>query len=137
MPSTPVECLIDPDCRDDQICHNFNCLDPCLVDNPCAINAICSARTHAAQCRCPEGLNGDPYVLCKRDECRVNRDCARDKACRQGHCVDPCTDASAGAPCAPAAECHVADHNAKCVCPPGTIGNPVRHIAPFPFSRLI
>ena len=73
--TSTVECLIDPDCRDDQICHEFSCIDPCLVDNPCAVNAICSARAHTAQCRCPEGLNGDPYVLCRRDECRVNRDC--------------------------------------------------------------
>ena len=60
-----VECIIDPDCRTDQICHNNKCIDPCFLENPCAINAICQGSNHAATCTCPAGLVGNPYVSCE------------------------------------------------------------------------
>ncbi len=67
--------MINPDCRDDEICHNNKCIDPCLVENPCAAGAICYGKRHTAQCRCPEGMDGSPYEGCYLVECRVNRDC--------------------------------------------------------------
>ena len=116
-----LECEVDPDCRDDQICHLNKCVDPCLVDNPCATNAICSAQNHAAICRCPQGLVGDPYERCLTVECQINQDCASNKACIQSKCVDPCLINKV---CAPTAICSVINHVEACKCPSGFIGDP-------------
>ena len=116
-----VECEIDPDCRTDQICHLNKCLDPCLLDNPCAVNAICEAQNHAARCRCPPGLIGDPYRLCEKVECFVNRDCDSSMACIQNKCLDPCLLDNV---CAPTAICKVINHDGSCFCPPGFVGDP-------------
>ena len=127
--SISVECEIDPDCRTDQVCHQNKCLDPCLLDNPCAVNAICSANNHAARCQCPQGLIGNPYELCEKVECYVNRDCDTTKACIQNQCLDPCLIA---AECAPTATCRVINHDASCTCPPGTVGDPFVECTPRP-----
>ena len=97
-----VECEIDPDCRTDQICHNNKCIDPCLVENPCAINAICQGQNHASRCTCPAGLVGNPYVNCETVECYINSDCDSSKACIQNECFDPCLLDNV---CAPTAIC--------------------------------
>ena len=126
-----MECIVDPDCRTDQICHNNQCIDPCLVANPCAVNAICQARNHQADCRCPPGLVGDPFVRCERVECNVNPDCPDDKGCVANKCVDPCLTAQADV-CAPTASCRVRAHVASCFCPPGTVGDPFVQCGPRP-----
>ena len=113
---------MDPDCRTDQICHQNKCIDPCLVDNPCATNAICKGQNHAASCRCPQGLVGDPYVKCETVECNINEDCADNKACVQHHCVNPCHFDNL---CAPTAICTAINHAASCHCPSGFVGDPL------------
>ena len=124
-----MECQIDPDCRTDQVCHQNKCLDPCLLDNPCAVNAICSAANHAARCACPPGLIGNPYELCEKVECFVNRDCDTTKACIQNQCLDPCLIDNT---CAPTAICRVINHDQSCQCPPGTVGDPFVLCTPKP-----
>ena len=111
-----VECIVDPDCRTDQICHNNQCIDPCLLENPCAVNAICQGQNHAAICTCPAGLVGNPYVSCETVECYVNRDCDTTKGCFQNTCFDPCLLDNV---CAPTAICTAVNHLGSCTCPPG------------------
>ena len=60
------ECTADPDCPQDQACINERCINPCIIDNPCAPQARCTARAHHPVCTCPEGYGGDPYRQCYR-----------------------------------------------------------------------
>jgi len=117
-----VECVTDPDCRTDQICYNNRCVNPCLIQNPCATNAICTASNHAAQCKCPPGLIGNPLEQCLTVECNINPDCPSNKACIRNHCMDPCLFDNV---CAPTALCTTINHVASCACPPGLVGNPL------------
>ena len=47
-----------------EACLNRNCVNPCLVRNPCAQNAECQATNHKASCKCPGDLIGNPSVNC-------------------------------------------------------------------------
>ena len=122
-----MECVVDPDCRTDQICHENRCIDPCLVNNPCAVNAICEPKNHRSTCRCPDGMLGDPFQHCERVECHINQDCSTDMACRSNRCINPCLTDN---PCAPTATCRTTQHNAACICPPGTLGDPLVACSP-------
>ena len=117
-----VECQVDEDCRNEQICHQNKCINPCLVANPCATNAICTGNNHAANCACPPGYFGDPYDRCLTVECQINDDCPDDKACIQNQCLNPCLIDNI---CAPTAICSTIRHNAACSCPSGFVGDPL------------
>ena len=60
------ECTEDPECPDSQACINQRCIDPCIVQNPCARDAICTTHVHHPVCTCAEGYGGDPYTQCYR-----------------------------------------------------------------------
>jgi len=60
------ECIEDPECPDSQACINQRCIDPCIVQNPCARDAICTTHVHHPVCTCAEGYGGDPYTQCYR-----------------------------------------------------------------------
>lgn len=72
------------------------------------------ARNHRAECRCKNGLVGDPMINCaQRDvspkpECTSNSDCPLDKACITGKCQDACLGT-----CGIGAECHTNYHRAS------------------------
>ena len=117
------ECRTDPECAQNQACLNERCIDPCLVQNPCAPQAQCTARAHHPVCTCPEGYGGDPYRQCYRPECCTDTDCPLDKACVAENCVNPCLTTST--PCGRGAECRVEFHAARCVCPAGLQGSPL------------
>lgn len=116
----PVGCQHDSECDDTQACYDGVCANPCLVDDPCSVNAECYAKQHQAYCRCPSGLQGDGYTDCLTIGCRANSDCPSDRACINTKCLDPCVYD----PCSPNSECVIIDHNAMCRCPPGTTGDP-------------
>ena len=59
-------CRTDPECPQDRACQNGDCVNPCVVDNPCGTNADCLVSVHLAQCRCRFGYTGDPYQACRR-----------------------------------------------------------------------
>ena len=71
MPESPpldVGCEVNPDCPVHKACFNRICRDPCVVDDPCGLNAFCRVDAHQAVCRCPEGYLGNPRVECKLRE---------------------------------------------------------------------
>ncbi|KAK2714566.1 hypothetical protein QYM36_008951, partial [Artemia franciscana] len=109
-----VGCRADDECPSDTACHNGRCINPCVIDDPCAISAQCYPANHQANCRCPPGTEGDPRVRCTAVGCRVHGDCPQDKACVEKNCVDPCLSDN---PCAPSAECFTEKHSAGCRCP--------------------
>ena len=55
---------MDRDCPDNRACINNQCLDPCIIDDPCGKNAQCQTTSHRPVCRCPNGWAGDPHTEC-------------------------------------------------------------------------
>lgn len=116
-----IGCQSDDECSSDQQCVNRECVNPCLISDPCALNAECFGRNHRATCRCPAGLEGDPFQRCVRVECHSDYDCATNQACVRNQCVNPCQDS----PCAQNAICQALQHRAVCRCPETMpLGNP-------------
>ncbi len=66
-------------------------------------------------------LSGSP-PNCK-PECNLDIDCPFDLACREQRCSNPCLLNR----CGQGAICTVVNHEAKCSCPEGWIGNPQRN----------
>lgn len=107
----------------DKTCRNTNCVSPCTSDQViCGRGAECTVFYHRAQCTCPSGTQGDPQVACITGICHYNEDCANHEACdRLNRVCRPVCDFDT---CAETATCLARDHQPKCVCPPGTNGNP-------------
>uniref|UniRef100_A0A8D8TXE6 Neurogenic locus notch homolog protein 1 n=1 Tax=Cacopsylla melanoneura TaxID=428564 RepID=A0A8D8TXE6_9HEMI len=130
----PLGCESDEQCGNAERCYNGQCVNPCIVDNVCAVNAECYADNHRAMCRCPVGYIGSAYERCERVECQVDTDCPLDKTCQNTHCVNPCTDAISP-PCANNALCYVRNHLASCRCPEHTpLGNPLTYCERTPLA---
>lgn len=118
--SSVIGCENSKDCPASLACHNEQCVDPCSVNNPCASNAECFSQHHKAECRCPSGLEGDPYVRCETRGCATDTDCPKDHACLNNQCTDVCAQNN----CAPGAVCYPQDHRGLCRCPAGYVGDP-------------
>lgn len=116
-----VGCRSDSECDTQKACVNTNCVNPCLVNDPCGVNAECYVYQRRAECRCLSGFRGDPFTVCHVIGCRSNNDCPSDKQCTNSQCVNPCLYDN---PCSPRAECVPQNHVAVCRCAPGLIGNP-------------
>lgn len=129
IPFLTVGCRSDSECESGKACVNANCVNPCLVNNPCGANAECYPYGNRAECRCLSGYRGNAYVRCYIVGCRSNNDCPNDRACINAQCINPCVYDNA---CAPRAECRVQNHFAVCRCPPGYIGNPYVGCRPEP-----
>lgn len=104
------------------------CINPCIVANPCAKTAQCSAQNHRAICSCPIDMIGDPFTNCYKEpmskvECTHDSDCSVDTACINKRCQNPCAESN---PCAHNAECRISYHRPLCYCPPGWGGDPQR-----------
>lgn len=91
----------------------------------CGVDAHCYTRGHVASCECNSGTRGDPWSVCRKDECTVDEDCPAWLACRTRTCQDPCPGA-----CALGALCNVVRHAPMCECPRGTVGNPTIECKP-------
>lgn len=124
-----AECEVDSECNDDSVCLQGICRNACVVEGrqPCASNAECFARNHAAACRCPSALpHGDALIECRRisvigePECRMDSDCPHSQACLRDECRDACTELK---PCNGNARCSVSDsipfRTLICRCPEG------------------
>lgn len=122
-----VGCLSDSECSNDQQCYNGQCINPCILNDPCATSAECYGNNHRAACKCQSGYSGNPFERCERVECHVDSDCPNNRACLHQKCVDPCSTI-ANPPCAQNAICYVQNHAAGCICPPHlTEGNPLSY----------
>lgn len=97
------------------MCITGICRHACSLDgrNPCASNAECFARNHAASCRCPSALPvGDPLTYCQKvsvlqgPECQMDGDCPSGHACLRDQCREACTELK---PCQENARCAVSD----------------------------
>lgn len=111
-----VDCTADSECQDSEICYNGACVNPCVVEAPCAISAECFGQNHRPQCRCPIGTDGNPYSKCQASECEVNSDCNDDSVCLKGFCHNACSPDGRN-PCAYNAICFARNHAASCKCP--------------------
>lgn len=87
--------------------------------SPCGANAICKEQNGAGSCTCVADYFGDPYSGC-RPECVTNNDCARDRACVNNKCRNPCPGV-----CGLNAECSVFAHAPTCICVSGYVGDPM------------
>lgn len=124
-----VGCRSNSECDSGKACLNGNCINPCLVENPCAPSAECFVNNNRAECRCLSGYRGNPYEQCNVIGCRSNSDCPTDKSCENQLCVNPCVYSN---PCSTRAECVSQNHIAVCRCPDGLIGNPLVECKPAP-----
>lgn len=116
-----AECRIDSDCLYDKACISGNCLSPCR-ESSCGRGAECRAVAHSAQCICPPGTQGDPHVSCVTVVCQYNEDCADHEACdRLNRVCRPVCEADV---CGTRATCIARSHQHKCICEPGTQGDP-------------
>lgn len=128
----PIGCTTNEECANDKQCYNKECVNPCAIDDHCALTAECYAHNHRAECRCPSGLQGNPLVKCVRVECRSDSDCSTDRSCQHNQCINPCAS-NYNPPCAQNAICTVRSHTAICNCPDALPeGNPLsfceRHV---------
>lgn len=116
-----VGCRRDSECESGRACINGNCINPCIIKDPCGPNAECYTLGNTPQCRCLSGFRGNPYERCVVVGCRSNNDCPDDRSCINGQCINPCAYEH---PCAPEAQCRVKNHISLCRCPTGMSGNP-------------
>jgi len=103
--------------------------NPCSP-SPCGANAICKERNGAGSCSCISEFFGDPYTGC-RPECVMNSDCAKNLACINNKCTDPCPGI-----CGINAECHVINHSPTCSCLHGYTGNALQSCNLIPCKLL-
>lgn len=107
------QCIRTPE-RVDQV----ETRDPCYP-SPCGLNTLCRRAGENAHCECLSGYFGNPFGTGCRPECTINSDCARNLACINTKCVDPCPGV-----CGFSAQCHVINHSPICSCPANLIGDP-------------
>ena len=117
-PTDPPRCMCQPGHTGNPLLGCTD-IDECR-DNPCGPGAQCLNENGAFKCRCPAGLNGQPYDAtgCQgvsRSECSTDGDCDGQLTCQQGSCVNPCQ----ALPCGANAYCEPEDHAAWCRCLPG------------------
>ncbi|XP_065203541.1 neurogenic locus notch homolog protein 2-like [Planococcus citri] len=79
---TSVACESDDQCSNDKICYNGDCVNPCWINNPCAITAKCYGDNHRTACKCLPDLKGDPFVKCELElECHIDAPCTSGTHC--------------------------------------------------------
>ncbi|XP_022245556.1 fibrillin-1-like, partial [Limulus polyphemus] len=99
-----ADCITHEHCKQDKVCQNSSCVDPCSLHPLCGENAYCISQSHAAICRCRNGYEGDPLSGCQMID----------------HCIKR--------PCHPTAICENRFGGYECQCPPDkSIGNPYNH----------
>lgn len=90
--------------------------DPCNP-SPCGPNSVCELFDGELFCHCLDNYIG--FAPNCRPECVVDSDCAKNLACFNQRCSDPCSGS-----CGLFAECSVIDHRPICFCSSGFTGNP-------------
>lgn len=130
-------CSSEADCPPTQVCLGGKCkcgkgfigtpfgctdIDEC-TERPCHKSAVCENTPGSFRCGCPESTVGDPYSTpgcLLPNQCGRSEDCARNLACFEGKCTNPCAIAE----CGRNAQCEASDHKALCHCPAGHLGDP-------------
>ncbi|OTF74074.1 hypothetical protein BLA29_010772, partial [Euroglyphus maynei] len=75
-------CFMDNDCDADKACVETKCINPCLKENSCGQNAICTVRNHRKECNCRPLFFGDPYSICRKPvECLSDNNCPGNLVC--------------------------------------------------------
>lgn len=116
------ECVQNIDCPKNQVCFNNKCKDPC--PGLCAREAECTVINHIPTCTCPQGLTGDPFVMCTK----VTRKLAssHEETFREIFAITappelfPCNPS----PCGPNSQCREVNKQAVCSCLVGYMGAP-------------
>lgn len=102
--------------------------NPCSP-TPCGFNSQCREINNQAVCSClPEYLGSPPGC---RPECTISSECARDKACVNQKCTDPCPGV-----CGLNTHCHVINHNPICTCQLSFTGDPFTRCYPTPPRKI-
>lgn len=99
------ECTLNTECPPNKACINNKCKDPCV--GICGQGAKCDVINHIPTCSCPQGMSGDPFILCRTFE-------------EPKQPANPCNPS----PCGPNSYCRVNNGVAACSCQQGMIGAP-------------
>lgn len=143
-----VECESNTECDLNQRCDNGICINPCLEQGVCGLNAQCKVVNRAAECLCPPNHIGNPKSECEpvsSSKCSKNP-CGNNSVCKdllEGYeckCMDGCYgDAEKGCicgddhtticsehQCGNNALCHLSEEGVpECYCPQNyPYGNP-------------
>ncbi|KAK3931322.1 Fibrillin-1, partial [Frankliniella fusca] len=110
-------CRSDADCSDSLACRAGECRDPCVTPGlSCESSKKCQVRHHRPVCVCKAGfvVNDVGELTCapERRECSRDEECAPNRACTGGRCVNPC----AAKTCPLKKSCQVVDHKPICLC---------------------
>lgn len=57
------ECTSNSDCPSQLACNNMKCFSPC--SGACGFMAECAVQLHTANCQCPAGYVGNPFIECR------------------------------------------------------------------------
>lgn len=133
-PNCSVECERNSDCPTNHICLRDSrltfpyCAKVC-ESKICGAGSLCreSNGVIPADCECPVGYGGDPYLRCRNLNEKLGKDCVMDAECGSSlrcetgktyrKCTDPCTKLK----CSVNQECSVKDHLPTCVCQAGIL----------------
>lgn len=127
-----VECSINSDCKEPQVCvpvgGMMKCLDLCTTV-ACSADEICNVLNNTARCDCKEGYLWNPVSSsCEQPStpsCRNDNDCDDNKSCEKDvlgvkKCVDHCSIFT----CPQNSKCVTSNHKTQCQCLDGYVGNP-------------
>jgi len=98
------ECIMNTECARNRACMRNKCDDPC--PGTCGQNAICEVINHVPSCRCPDGMEGSPFIACRPA------------------LPPPVTNPCIPSPCGPNSQCRNVNGQAVCSCVPGFNGSP-------------
>ena len=112
-------CGYNSQCRDNEICVDRLCRDPCLTIR-CGSFSICRTTDHRPACECLDDYIENELGVCVPDGCTSERDCPPGARCQFSKCVSPCSECGVGA------QCSRVGSQTVCMCPAGTSGNPTK-----------
>jgi len=112
-PQCRAECVSNSECPNHLACINEKCRDPC--PGSCGSNAQCRVVSHAPNCQCVPGYNGDPFTQCSPIP-----------AIPYDEPSTPCTPS----PCGSNAVCREQNGAGACSCFDDYIGNPYEGCRP-------
>lgn len=79
-------CFHDSDCDSMKACIDGQCISPCLKENSCGQNSVCSVKDHHKECNCRPQFFGDPYTVCRKPlECHSDYNCPGNLICLPDH----------------------------------------------------
>lgn len=131
-------CTASKDCPPSHMCIANKCGMPCVDGNSCASGERCSNNVCVKVCYADS--NCLPGEVCARGVCQagcgVDSDCRQSEICIRNQCkcangfintpqgcvdIDECEDN----PCHPSAQCINELGSYRCICPEGTVGDPL------------